>query len=203
MKLTTNHVGADVLIRPYFYPRIENRHAREVLKKRSRITLLTAISDFSSPGRAQTSPLTIRLAGDEWFLDLLTKTGLISDFEQKNGVHVEVLHKNDRTIMGDLDRGASRGDNLDVIVVRHRLLGELVRKKQVKPIDPFLSDSAVHDPAFIPTQQLFPNWWRELSTYDGRTYGYAYIGLTTFLCYRKDLLNDATNQRAYSDSLSS
>jgi len=167
--------------------------------RRSAIALLflLLVVGLLQYGRAQTPPLTIRLAGDEWFLDSLTKTGLISEYEHRNGVHVEVLHKNDRTIMGDLDRGSSRGDTLDVIVVRHRLLGELVRKNQVQPIDPFLSDSSVHDPTFTPTQQLFPNWWRELSTYDGRTYGYPYIGLTTFLCYRKDLLNDAANQRNF------
>ncbi len=105
------------------------------------LLFLLLVVGFLQSARAQTSPLTIRLAGDEWFLDSLTKTGLISEFEHKNGVHVEVLHKNDRTIMGDLDRGSSRGDTLDVIVVRHRLLGELVRKKQVQPIDSFLSDS--------------------------------------------------------------
>ena len=33
------------------------------------------------------------------------RPGLIADFEQKSGIHVEVLHKNDRTIMSDLDRG--------------------------------------------------------------------------------------------------
>jgi multiple sugar transport system substrate-binding protein len=152
---------------------------------------------FLEPGRAQTAPLTIRLAGDEWFLDSLTKTGLISDFEHKTGVRVEVLHKNDRTIMSDLDRGSSRDDTLDVIAVRHRLLGELIRKSQVQPIDPFLADPTVHDRNFIPAQQLFPNWWHELSTYDGRTYGYPYTGLTTFLCYRKDLLNDAANQHTF------
>jgi multiple sugar transport system substrate-binding protein len=166
--------------------------------RRSAIALLFfLLVGLLQSGRAQTSPLTIRLAGDEWFLDSLTKTGLISEYEHKNKVGVEVLHKNDRTIMGDLDRGSSRGDTLDLIVVRHRLLGELVRKKQVQPIDPFLSHSTWHDPAFIPTRQLFPDWWRELSTYDGRTYGYPYIGLTTFLCYRKDLLSDPANQRAF------
>ncbi len=167
--------------------------------RRSAIALLLSLIAlvFLQPVRAQTPPLTIRLAGDEWFLDSLSKTGLISDFEHKNGVHVEVLHKNDRTIMSELDHGSSRGDTLDVIVVRHRLLGELVRKNQVQPIDPFLADSTVHDPAFIPSHQLFPNWWRELSTYDGRTYGYPYTGLTTFLCYRKDLLKDAANQRTF------
>ena len=42
------------------------------------------------------------MAGDEWFLDSLTKTGLISDFEKKNGIHVEVVHENDRKIMSEV-----------------------------------------------------------------------------------------------------
>ena len=161
------------------------------------LPLLLLVIGMMQLSCARTPPLTIRLAGDEWFLDSLTKTGLIADYERKSGVRVEVLHKNDRTIMSDLDRGSSRGDTLDVIAVRHRLLGDLVRKGQVQPIDPFLADSTVHDPAFIAARQLFPNWWRELSTYEGRNYGYPYTGLTTFLCYRKDLLNDAANQRAF------
>jgi multiple sugar transport system substrate-binding protein len=142
-------------------------------------------------------PLTIRLAGDEWFLDSLTKPGVIADFEQKNGIRVEVVHKNDRTIMSDLDRGPNRGDTLDVIVVRHRLLGALVQKGRVQPVDSFLADSSLHDSGFIPREQLFINWWRELSSYRGSTYGYPFTGLTTFLCYRKDLLNDPANQRNF------
>ena len=47
-------------------------------------------------------PVTIRLAGDEWFLKSLTKTGLIAGYEEKAGVHVEVLDRNDRKIMNDL-----------------------------------------------------------------------------------------------------
>lgn len=177
---------------------LESNTTHAMRYRRIAIALFFSLFVFIFPqsGRSQAPPLTIRLAGDEWFLDSLTKTGLISDFEHKSGVHVEVLEKNDRTIMSDLD-GADRRETLDVIVVRHRLLGELVRKRQVQPIDPFLADSTVHDPAFSPKQQLFPNWWRELSTYDGHTYGYPYIGLTTFLCYRKDLLNDPANQRNF------
>lgn len=146
----------------------------------------------------RTHSLTIRMAGDEWFLDSLTKTGLIADFERKTGVHVEVVHKNDRAIMSDLDHGSQTGDaGLDVIVVRHRLLGALVQKGQVQPIDSFLADSTLHDASFMPQEQLYTNWWRELSSYDGKTYGYPFTGLTTFLCYRKDLLNDRANQRNF------
>ena len=143
------------------------------------------------------NPVAIRLAGDEWFLGSLTKTGLIAEFEGKNHVRVEVLHKNDRAIMSDLDRGPRRGESLDVIVVRHRLLGALVQKGQVQPIDSLLGDSTLHESSFEPRKQLFSNWWRELSSYDGKIYGYPYTGLTTFLCYRKDLLNDPVNQSGF------
>src|ERR1700679_2379684 len=54
-------------------------------------------------------PVTLRLAGDEWFLDSLTKTGMIAAYEQKTGARVVVVHKNDRTIMNDLDHGATAG----------------------------------------------------------------------------------------------
>ena len=33
--------------------------------------------------------------------------------------------------------------------MRHRLLGALVQKGQVQPIDSFLSDSTVHDADFV------------------------------------------------------
>src|SRR5271168_3130199 len=78
-------------------------------------------------------PLTIRLAGDEWFLKSLVKTGMIAVYEQKTGVQVEVLNRNDRTIMKDLDQGKA---GYDVVVMRHRLLGALIQKHQVQPIDP-------------------------------------------------------------------
>ena len=147
---------------------------------------------------ARSGQLTIRVAGDEWFLDSLTKTGMIADFEKQSGIHVEVLHKNDRAIMSELDRGpASPDDELDVVVMRHRLLGALIQKGQVRPIDSFLADPTLHDASFAPQQQLFPNWWRELSSYEDSAYGYPFTGLTTFLCYRKDLLADPLNRRNF------
>jgi multiple sugar transport system substrate-binding protein len=141
-------------------------------------------------------PLTIRLAGDEWFLKSLVKNGLIPAYEQKTGVHIEVLNRNDRTIMKDLDQGA--GNSVyDILVMRHRLLGALIQKRQLQPIDSLLADPAVHDTSFQPQQQLFPNWWRELSWYGDKIYGYPYTGLTAYLCYRKDLLDDSENRRKF------
>src|SRR5271156_6362968 len=144
-------------------------------------------------------PLTIRLAGDEWFLKSLVKTGMIAAYEQKTGVHVEVLNRNDRTIMKDLDQGKADAE-YDVVVMRHRLLGALIQKHQVQPVDPLLADPVVHDASFQPQQQLFPNWWRELSWYGDKVYGYPYTGLTAYLCYRKDLLDDPENRRKFEAS---
>jgi multiple sugar transport system substrate-binding protein len=81
--------------------------------------------------------------------------------------------------------------------MRHRLLGALIQKRQVRPIDSLLTDTTVHDPSFQPPQQLFPNWWRELSWYGDKIYGYPYTGLTAYLCYRKDLLDDPENKRKF------
>jgi multiple sugar transport system substrate-binding protein len=157
------------------------------------LVLLVVGSGFA-PGQT----LTIRLAGDEWFLDSLTKAQVIPDFEKQTGVHVEVLHKNDRTIMSDLDRGAQPGEaGLDVVVMRHRLLGALVQKGQVRPIDSYLGDPSLHNAGFMPQEQLFPNWWRELASYGNHFYGYPYIALTTLLGYRQDLLDDPANQRDF------
>jgi multiple sugar transport system substrate-binding protein len=147
---------------------------------------------------ASSTPITIRLAGDEWFLDSLTKTGVIDEFQQKTGIHVQVLRKNDRAILGDLDRGPSSDqETLDVIVVRHRLLGTLVQKGQVREIDSLLSDPALRDAGLVPPEQKFTDWWLELSSYAGHTYGFPFTGLTTYLCYRKDLLDDPANQRDF------
>lgn len=123
---------------------------------------------------------------------------MITEFQHNTGIRVEVLHKNDHAILSDLDRGPSPdADTLDVIVVRHRLLGALVEKGQVREIDSLLADSTLHDAGFVPQEQLFASWWLELSSYAGHTYGFPFTGLTTYLCYRKDLLNDPANQRDF------
>lgn len=167
------------------------------LKIATVIALLALLAGLQF-GCARRRQVTIRMAGDEWFLDSLTKTGMIASFEKQSGIHVEVLHKNDRTIMSDLDRGPNSADGgLDVLVMRHRLLGALAQKDQVRPIDSLLADPTLHDAGFVPQQQLFPDWWRELSSYGNTAYGFPFTSLTTFLCYRKDLLADPANQRNF------
>src|SRR5438270_5878573 len=69
--------------------------------------------------------------------------------------------------------------------------------REVRPIDSFLADPGLHDSNFTPQRDLFHNWWTELSSYDGHFYGYPFTALTTYLCYRKDLLANPANQRAF------
>jgi len=140
-------------------------------------------------------PVTIHLAGEAWFLNTLTKTGLIREFESKTGIQVEVAHMDHRALAQELERErVPTSPPYDVILMRHRFLGKLVEEGLVQPIEPFLADPAMHDPAFKPQEQLFADWWREISGYKGKVYGYPYAQLTTYLCYRKDLLNSSTEK---------
>jgi multiple sugar transport system substrate-binding protein len=158
--------------------------------------LLVAV--LLATGCKKSQPVPIRVAGDAWFLDSLTKTGTIGSFERSTGIQVEVLDRDDRTIMSDLDRGSQPGKPAyDVLVMRHRLLGALINKNQVQPIDSMLADPGLQNASFQPQQQLFPNWWRELSSYGNKMYGYPYTGLTAYLCYRKDMLEDPKNKREF------
>jgi multiple sugar transport system substrate-binding protein len=162
------------------------------------LLLLLAAALALQPACGRKHHLRLRLAGDEWFLNPLTDTRMIPEYEQRNGIRVDIVRENDKKIMEELDRGEQEGQaGLDLIVVRHRWLGTLVKKGQVRPLDAFLTDPILHQSSFLPQQQLFGNWWRELSTYENQTYGFPYTGLTTFLCYRKDLLEDAANQREF------
>ena len=55
---------------------------------------LVAVSGF-----VQSQTVTIRVAGDEWFMDSPTTCPVPPTFELETSVHVEVLHKSDRTIL--------------------------------------------------------------------------------------------------------
>jgi len=56
----------------------------------------------------------------------------------------------------------------------NRLLGALLQKGQVQPINSLLADSSLHDASFVPRDQLFINWWQELSSTEA-----AYTGIPT------------------------
>jgi multiple sugar transport system substrate-binding protein len=158
---------------------------------RSFLVVATLFPIFLLNSCKKSDPSTIHVVGDEWFLSTLEKAGVVSAFEQKTGTHVELIYENDRAIMKHLDQGLKAGDpSYDVVVMRHQLMGSLIQKNQIQSIDSLMKDPDVHDLGFNPQQQLFPNWWKELSSYGDHIYGFPFTGLTVFTCYRKDLLED-------------
>jgi multiple sugar transport system substrate-binding protein len=78
--------------------------------------------------------------------------------------------------------------------MRHRFLGQLVEKGLVQAVDSYLADATLHDSTFQPQVQLFDNWWKEISWYKSKIYGYPFTELTPYVCYRKDLLGDPIEQ---------
>jgi hypothetical protein len=89
-------------LRPHFMPRSPFVRASVV----ALITILiVVVSRF-----VQSQTVAIRVAGDEWFLDSITKAQVIPGFEKQTSIQVEILHRNDQTIMSDLDRGIQPGD---------------------------------------------------------------------------------------------
>ena len=177
-------------------PKTHSRKPLQKVRAASLAALLVVI--FLATGCRKNRPSPIRLAGDAWFLHSLAKTGMMNDFERNTGIQVQIVESNEPAIMSDLDRGEHPGrPGYDVIVMRHRLLGALIQKKQIRPIDSMLADPSLQNLEFRPQEQLIPNWWRGLNYYGNNIYGYPYTGLTAFLCYRKDMLNDPKNQRAF------
>jgi multiple sugar transport system substrate-binding protein len=162
------------------------------------LIVVTLLPILLLSGCRKTEPQTIRVVGDEWFLSTLEKAGVVSAFEKRTGAHVKLIYENDREIMKHLDQNLKAGDpSYDVVVMRHQLMGSLIQKNQIQPIDSLMNDHNVPDPGFNPQQQLFPNWWKELSSYADHIYGFPYTGLTVFTCYRKDLLEDPETRRRF------
>jgi multiple sugar transport system substrate-binding protein len=143
----------------------------------------------------RSQPITIRFAGEKWFLDDLTKTNMIGAFERQTGIQVEVIHKDHQALVAELEqKPVSHKVTYDLILMRHRFLGELVEKGLVQAVDSYLADATLHDLTFKPRVQLFDNWWQEISWYKSKMYGYPFTELTPYVCYRKDLLDDPIEQ---------
>jgi multiple sugar transport system substrate-binding protein len=165
--------------------------------KRLLLTIPIVLAVLISACRSAKEPVTIRLIGEAYApLDALTK--MKGAFEQKTGIKVEVIQKDHQAVVSELDQElSSRRVTYDLMLMPHRLLGKLAEKGQVQPIDTFVNDPTLHDPAFKP-EGMYTDWWREISWYNGKLYGYPFTDLTMYVCYRKDLLDDPKQQAAFS-----
>jgi multiple sugar transport system substrate-binding protein len=160
------------------------------------VGLVVALLIFFALRRAP-QPVTIRMIGEAYApLDALAK--MKGGFEQKTGIHVEIIEKDHQAVVAELDQElSSRKVTYDLILMPHRLLGKLVEKGQVQPLEPFFRDPSLHDPTFDPEDQLFTTWWREIGWYKGKLYGFPFTDLTMYVCYRRDLMEAPKEQQAF------
>src|ERR1017187_8429260 len=96
--------------------------------------LLVALLIFFAV-RQGPKPVTIRMIGEAYApLDALAK--MKGEFEQKTGIHVEIIEKDHQAVVAELDQElSSRKVTYDLILMPHRLLGKLVEKGQVQPLE--------------------------------------------------------------------
>jgi multiple sugar transport system substrate-binding protein len=141
--------------------------------------------------------VSLRMIGEAYApLDALAKVK--GDFEKETGIKVEIVEKDHQAVVSELDQElSSRQVTYDLILMPHRLLGKLVEKGHVQPIDQYMSDPALHDANFKPEEQLFSDWWHEISWYGGKVYGYPFTNLTMYVCFRKDLLSNPQEQERF------
>jgi multiple sugar transport system substrate-binding protein len=144
---------------------------------------------------SRSEQVTIRMIG-EAYAPLSALKELKRDFQQQTGIKVEIVEKDHQAVVSELDQElATRQVTYDLILMPHRLIGKLASNGRIQHIEPFVADPALHNATFKPGEQLFPTWWKEISWYGGKAYGYPFTALTMYVAYRKDLLED-TAQRA-------
>src|SRR5262245_39607520 len=117
-------------------------------------------------------------------------------YEEATGVSVDIVRRDHAGVLADL-RGAP-AQTYDLLIVPSRLLGELVERAYIQPIDVFLRDALSYEPRlFDTTKDIYPSWWSQLSWYQGRAYGYPFQLSPISLWYREDLFNDEDESEAF------
>jgi multiple sugar transport system substrate-binding protein len=117
-------------------------------------------------------------------------------YEAATGVSVEIVRRDHVGVLTDL-RGVP-AQTYDLLIVPSRLLGELVERAYIQPIDVFLGDASSYEPRlFDSTKDIYPSWWSQLSWYQGRAYGYPFQLCPISLWYREDLFNDEDESEAF------
>jgi len=141
---------------------------------------------------------TIRLIGEAYApLDALD--AMRSRFTDETGIDVEIVRKSHTDVVAELSQDLASGrTSYDLILMPHRLLGRFVESGQVVPLDAMLSRPEFAELAPTPGN-FFEPWFHEISWYEGKQYGYPFTTLTMFVVYRKDLFEDESERREFSD----
>jgi multiple sugar transport system substrate-binding protein len=154
--------------------------------------------DDSERKGTPTEPITLRVIG-EGYPPLLALEQSKEAFERATGIRVEIVKRDHMSLVAEMDREFSSGKvSYDLVVMPHRLLGKFAEKGYVHPIDNFLRDSTLFDrSAFDPETDLPSRWWREVSWYGDRPYGFPFMILSMYTWYRKDLFENPAEQAGF------
>lgn len=117
-------------------------------------------------------------------------------YEAATGVSVEIVRRDHTGVLADLRDVPA--PTYDLLIVPSRLLGELVERAYIQPIDVFLADASLYEPRlFDSTKDIYASWWSQLSWHEGHAYGYPFRLSPISLWYREDLFNDEDESEAF------
>jgi multiple sugar transport system substrate-binding protein len=141
--------------------------------------------------------VTLRVIGES-LPPLEAMAKMTGKFEERTGIKVTVEQYEHSEAVNKvmLDLNSQRG-RYDFILQPHRELGRFVANHHVLPLDRFMNDAKLRDPAFQPEKALYPRLWHEISWYEGKVYGFPFTALTMYLWYRKDMLEDPKEQQGF------
>lgn len=139
----------------------------------------------------------IRLIGEAYApLDALAQ--LKGEFEAETGIQVDIVQKDHQSVVAELDQElATRNVTYDIVLMPHRLLGKLVEKQQVRPLDDLITDDSGTGKDLLVLNDAFSRWWKEVSWYKGKPYGAPFSLLSMYVVYRRDLFDDPENQEQF------
>lgn len=122
------------------------------------------------------------------------------EFEKITGVKVEIeqygqAEVNQKT-MADF---VGRTQIYDMILSPHRQNGTYVQNDWLLPLERFLNDPKLHDPAFDIEggAMIDDEWWKEVSWYNGKLYGLPFHFIAMYTWYRYDLFDNPIERAAF------
>ena len=117
-----------------------------------------------------------------------------SQYEATAGIRVEIERRDYAGLAARLRDDAA----YDLLIVPHRMIGQLVDRGDVQSIDDLLADRSLYDSRILdPQADIFTGWWSELSWYRGHAYGYPFALRPASLWYREDLFDDEDEANAF------
>ncbi|MDR3123365.1 MAG: extracellular solute-binding protein [Treponema sp.] len=122
------------------------------------------------------------------------------EFENITGVKVEIeqygqAEVNQKT-MADF---VGKTQIYDMILAPHRQNGTYVQNDWLLPLENFLNDPKLHDPAFdiAGGAMLDDNWWQEVSWHNEKLYGLPFHFIAMYTWYRWDVFDNPIEQAAF------